>query len=309
MSYRISLCVGTALVAVGLLLPGSASADSIAINNPSFEAQVFADGGSSGGDGVTDWVTTIGGTGGWVGVFNPTSTHMTDAAGNGTPLGCDGPNILDLWTASGWSHITETVSQVLTGAGNTVQAGTYTLTAAVGYGFTLPAGPDFSFGISTSAPSNLAEYAGLATELTEGRCVDKSVSVVIAPGDVNIGETLEVYVRMTTGAEGLEYFTIFDNVRLDYELAFTLPGDLNGDGFVGGADLDIVRSFWGQDVTPGNKLHGDPSGDGFVGGDDLDEVRAHWGEGTPPATGTVPEPAGLMLILGVIPILCLFRRR
>ena len=26
-----------------------------------------------------------------------------------------------------------------------------------------------------------------------------------------------------------------------------LPGDLNGDGFVGSADLDIVRGAWGQD--------------------------------------------------------------
>ena len=73
-------------------------------------------------------------------------------------------------------------------------------------------------------------------------------------------------------------------------------GDMNRDGFVGGADLDIVRSFWGQTVTAGNLLHGgDPSGDGFVGGDDLDEVRAHWGEGTPPMA-EVPEPSTLALL-------------
>jgi len=63
----------------------------------------------------------------------------------------------------------------------------------------------------------------------------------------------------------------------------TLSGDLNGDGFVGGDDLDIVRSHWGQYVTPGSLLSGDPSGDGFVGGDDLDIVRCCWGQGTPPA--------------------------
>ena len=82
----------------------------------------------------------------------------------------------------------------------------------------------------------------------------------------------------------------FDDIRFSQAGSGSLPGDLNGDGFVGGDDLDIVRSFWGQEVTPGNKLKGDPSGDGFVGGDDLDEVRAHWGEGTPPAPGAVPEP-------------------
>ena len=84
-----------------------------------------------------------------------------------------------------------------------------------------------------------------------------------------------------------------------------LLGDLSGDGFVGGDDLDIVRAYWGQTVTPGDLLHGDVSGDGFVGGDDLDMVRAHWGEGTPPEPNVVPEPSlvviGLQLyVLGVI---------
>jgi len=75
-----------------------------------------------------------------------------------------------------------------------------------------------------------------------------------------------------------------------------LEGDLNGDGFVGGDDLDIVRSFWGQNVTAGDLLSGDPSGDGFVGGDDLDIVRASWGQGTPPAPQSVPEPTGWILL-------------
>ena len=77
-----------------------------------------------------------------------------------------------------------------------------------------------------------------------------------------------------------------------------LVGDLDGDGFVGGSDLDIIRSFWGQAVTPGNLLHGDPSGDGFVGGDDLDILRAHWGEGTPP--GAAPEPSTWIGLLGLL---------
>ena len=44
----------------------------------------------------------------------------------------------------------------------------------------------------------------------------------------------------------------------------TLPGDLNDDGFVGGDDLDIVRSFWGQTVTAGDLLSGDPSGERYT---------------------------------------------
>ena len=76
-----------------------------------------------------------------------------------------------------------------------------------------------------------------------------------------------------------------------------LAGDLNDDGFVGGDDLDIVRSFWGQNVTAGDLLSGDPSGDGFVGGDDLDIVRANWGQGTPPAPNAIPEPSSLLLLV------------
>jgi hypothetical protein len=56
-----------------------------------------------------------------------------------------------------------------------------------------------------------------------------------------------------------------------------IPGDLNGDGVVGGPDLDIIRSFWAQSVPAGNWALGDPSGDGLVGGADLDIVRSNWG--------------------------------
>lgn len=77
-----------------------------------------------------------------------------------------------------------------------------------------------------------------------------------------------------------------------------LEGDLDGDGYVGSEDLDVVRSHWGRAVTPGDTASGDPSGDGHVGADDLDIVRAAWGTGTPPAptsSNSVPEPAGWVL--------------
>ncbi len=60
--------------------------------------------------------------------------------------------------------------------------------------------------------------------------------------------------------------------RLDF-----LPGDADGDGFVGSADLDIIRAHWGLAVAPGDRASGDLSGDGIVGSADLDLVRAHWG--------------------------------
>lgn len=55
-------------------------------------------------------------------------------------------------------------------------------------------------------------------------------------------------------------------------------GDLNGDGIVGGADLDLVRANWGRtDLPPGDGSQGDASGDGRVDSTDLDMIRANWG--------------------------------
>ncbi len=83
----------------------------------------------------------------------------------------------------------------------------------------------------------------------------------------------------------------------------TLPapavvGDLDGDGFVGITDLNIVLGNWNQSVPPGNPL-ADPSGDGFVGIEDLNVVLGNWNAGTPPppeALANVPEPASLALL-------------
>lgn len=76
-----------------------------------------------------------------------------------------------------------------------------------------------------------------------------------------------------------------------------VPGDLNGDGFVGVADLNTVVTHWNQDVPPADLSSGDFTGDGFVGIDDLNAVLGNWNVGVPPADGSsVPEPAGLMLM-------------
>jgi len=73
-------------------------------------------------------------------------------------------------------------------------------------------------------------------------------------------------------------------------------GDLDGNGFVGVDDLNIVLSNWNQNVTPGDLLAGDATGDGFIGVDDLNIVLGNWNAGTsPPAL--VPEPASLVLLL------------
>ncbi|MEZ6191425.1 MAG: DNRLRE domain-containing protein [Phycisphaerales bacterium] len=86
-------------------------------------------------------------------------------------------------------------------------------------------------------------------------------------------------------------------LTIDYSIG-GLVGDLNSDGFVGIADLNIVLGAWNQTVPPGNPL-ADPSGDNFVGIADLNIVLGNWNAGTPPVDGgAVPEPAtfGLMVL-------------
>ncbi len=61
-----------------------------------------------------------------------------------------------------------------------------------------------------------------------------------------------------------------------------LIGDLDGDGFVGINDLNIVLGNWNLNVPPADPL-ADPSGDGFVGIEDLNTVLGNWNAGTPPA--------------------------
>jgi hypothetical protein len=79
-----------------------------------------------------------------------------------------------------------------------------------------------------------------------------------------------------------------------------LDGDLDGDGFVGITDLNIVLGAWNQSVPPADPL-ADPSGDGFVGIEDLNTVLGNWNAGTPPpveSVAVIPEPSSLLLLLG-----------
>jgi PEP-CTERM motif-containing protein len=110
----------------------------------------------------------------------------------------------------------------------------------------------------------------------------------------------------TTG-QGLDVAAEWYAVRIhdvNSPIPPALDGDLNGDGFVGVDDLNIVLINWNLNVTPGDLLAGDPTGEGFVGVDDLNVVLVNWNNGTPPASGAaIPEPTTLTLLgLGALAI-------
>jgi hypothetical protein len=115
---------------------------------------------------------------------------------------------------------------------------------------------------------------------------------------------LHLYNGSRTGPHG------FDNIILVEGLLDPgLDGDLNGDGFVGQDDLNIILADWGN--APPNDPAADPSGDGMTGQDDLNPVLANWGQGAPPGElSAVPEPNALWLLaLGVTVALPGIRRR
>ncbi|XAL98252.1 PEP-CTERM sorting domain-containing protein [Phycisphaeraceae bacterium D3-23] len=110
-------------------------------------------------------------------------------------------------------------------------------------------------------------------------------------------------------ASGIEVFVSADGNILatdtfTRELTFEETGDIDGDGFVGAADLDILLANWGSLTLPGQS--GDLNGNSRIDQGDLDIVQANFGNGTPPSV--VPEP-GSLLVLGLGGLALVTRRR
>jgi hypothetical protein len=135
---------------------------------------------------------------------------------------------------------------------------------------------------------------------------------VIRTGNSGGWEQVTVELDIPAGAQSFDMIVLTEGSKDALGLMFvddvsvstiapvtSLEGDLDGDGFVGIADLNIVLGAWNQTVPPGDPL-ADPSGDGFVGIEDLNQVLGNWNAGVPPSSGAaVPEPAtAVVLALG-----------
>ena len=96
-----------------------------------------------------------------------------------------------------------------------------------------------------------------------------------------------------------------ETLEMIYNVSIAVEGDVDGDGFVGGGDLNTVISNWGSSgATLGQ---GDLTYDGDVGGADYHLVLSNWGASGPTEPAGIPEPATVgMVLLGGLGLL---RRR
>lgn len=113
---------------------------------------------------------------------------------------------------------------------------------------------------------------------------------------LDMADALDAYHGSTIG--GVDYHPLADFADLAEHAPDIVPivGDLDGDGFVGISDLNIVLGSWNQSL-PSADTRADPSGDNFVGIADLGYVLGNWNAGVPPTAGAaVPEPASVVML-------------
>jgi len=89
-----------------------------------------------------------------------------------------------------------------------------------------------------------------------------------------------------------------------------IPGDYDGDDFVGQGDIDLVLLNWGADVSaspPAGWTTNLPTGS--VDQDELDSVLLNWGNAAPVGASAVPEPASWSIVLLILGAAAAWRRR
>ncbi|MFN3168198.1 MAG: family 10 glycosylhydrolase [Phycisphaeraceae bacterium] len=97
---------------------------------------------------------------------------------------------------------------------------------------------------------------------------------------------------------------------VDHRPNLSAEADLDGDGQVAINDLDTLLAQWGKAQRPADSELGELTGDGQVDADDLAVLMGRYGQPTHSAAGvTVPEPAGLAVLVVVGGLLAPRRRR
>ena len=182
----------------------------------------------------------------------------------------------------------------------------------LGTGLTLTVQGDYTMD-GTAVLELDAVGPGVADVLTVGGNLHAAGTLVVTLVDEapipQLGDQIDIldFTTATGSFDSVNLPTLADGLAWNTSALLTtgivevmLEGDLNGDGFVGLDDLDIVLGNWNTNVATGDWSQGDPSGDGYVGLDDLDIVLGNWNAGTPPqALADIPEPGTCLLVGGL----------
>lgn len=105
-----------------------------------------------------------------------------------------------------------------------------------------------------------------------------------------------VYDLSVAALAGLDHYGNGLGSEGKARLSLYLLGDVNLDGLVGIADLDVVLTHWGQSVLPGDLESGDLNGDGTIGLADLDVILSGWSADV--RTNPEPSSATIAFVLG-----------
>jgi hypothetical protein len=211
---NLSWCIGIALAIVGSLLAESASAALITVNNAGFDDESLVDNAATAGA-PAGWATDDK-SGNWIAAWNPLGTDFTGATGDGTPEGGNGANVaaIDIGAAAGdgllyWRSDPTT--------GSKLEAGTYTLTVALGIDAPEAIKPaKYTLFFGSDNKWDLASVSGLGTNLPRGSLEDHSCSVTIAGDNAHLGETLVVAIQAFYVEGGSANWVLVDKVRLDF---------------------------------------------------------------------------------------------
>ena len=118
----------------------------------------------------------------------------------------------------------------------------------------------------------------------------------------------DIYREPCWALDSMNMTTDFASAR-DAVMTPPVAGDVNGDGWVGGADISSIVTNWG--MTSAGRTDGDLSENGEVGVADYTEVFNTWGTGTPPSEPPlepIPEPSTMVLLAAAV-LAGLIRRR
>ena len=211
-----------ALAGAATLLSTAAEAAPLVVANASFESPALADGTAISSSSVT--FASQGGYG-WVydansSIINPDASEFTNAAGNGVPLGANGPQVTDVTRVSGFGGIVQVLAggDGIVGNGDdpVVTASTlYLLTVSVGHSLTRPnfGGYDIQlFARNGSQDTIVAQITNAGAAIVPGTFSDVALfldSSTLSPSVY--GQALGIRLQPQSSNGTVQ----FDNVRLE----------------------------------------------------------------------------------------------